>query len=79
MSDETTKVPDIPCPKCGSADVRLFYQEAGWSPVRHDHKMCKDIVPEYTDTNGYAQLFEHFHRHCQRCHYAWPTVDVLLR
>lgn len=79
MSNETTKVPDIPCPKCGHDDVRIFYVEAGYSVFRHDHKMCRDVIPDRTDIDGNGVLDEHFHRTCQRCHYQWPTADVLTR
>ena len=80
MSDEATKVPDIPCPKCGGEDVRILYQEQGWSVGMHEHKMCDGAIPShFNDVRLYHALDEHFHRHCQRCHYAWATADVLAR
>ncbi len=72
MSDETTKVPDLPCPKCGSNDVRITYQEPT-SVYRGEHQRCRD----YASDLGSDVMREHFHRNCQRCHHWWPTVDVL--
>lgn len=70
MSDqasEPTTVPDLPCPKCGSNDVRVGY-------VSGRLNFCS-IDSECYRTR--RQTEEHFHRTCQRCHYQWPTYDVL--
>ena len=58
-------VPDLPCPKCGSPEVRIRYAAA-------DNSSCaihRDECPWYGA--------EHFHRHCQRCTHIWFTLDVL--
>lgn len=74
MSD---KVPDLPCPKCGHEDVRMsFEDEAEQFSSWHDH--CRGVVPMKYSARYERDLFvEHFHRHCQRCRYWWPTTDAL--
>lgn len=68
------RVADQPCPKCGNDEVRINYQ-AGGSYFDSLHVMCKQPVQML---RGDKDTFvEHFHRTCQRCHYAWPTTDVL--
>jgi len=77
MSDTALpRVEDIPCPKCGGEEVRLSYQEGG-SYFDSLHQMCKRDV-RMTSTNRDV-FIEHFHRTCQRCHYQWPTTDVLRK
>lgn len=79
MSDETTKVPDIPCPKCGYDDVRVIWQEKT-GRISYAHDRCRDVIPSYYEDEWRGEVFvEHFHRHCQRCRYWWPTDDVLTR
>jgi RNA polymerase subunit RPABC4/transcription elongation factor Spt4 len=75
--DETKRAEDIPCPKCGSDDVRVLWQERT-GRVHHAHGRCRDVIPTFYESEWRGSVFvEHFHRHCQRCHYWWPTDDVL--
>ncbi len=76
MSDETAKVADLPCPKCGGDDVRVRWQpRAGVTDGSHDR--CRDVIPDFYESERRWSVFvEHFHRHCQRCGYWWPTDDV---
>lgn len=72
-------VPDIPCPKCGSDNVRISYQ-AGGAFYETLHEMCKETIPRPQRLDAsYGMFGEHFHRTCQRCHYQWPTDDVIGR
>ena len=66
--------PDLPCPKCGGHDVRMMYEPAEEyaSASKWSHGMC-------VEAHGRRSLPEHFHRTCQRCHYSWPTFDVMKR
>lgn len=68
------RVPDLSCPKCGGEDVRINYYDGG-SYYGSAHEICKTVVKMKPRDN--EQFREHFHRTCQRCHYQWPTDDVL--
>lgn len=57
-------VQDLACPKCGSRDVRLWYQATT--------ARCRTGDICLADAWG-----EHFHRACEHCHNNWPTRDVL--
>jgi hypothetical protein len=80
VSHPALKVPDEVCPKCGSADVRVRYQEPGESPYGTGHKVCVEVAGLYRPEGKYGpvgddserRVNEHFHRHCQRCTYWWP-------
>lgn len=61
------RVPEIPCSKCGGDEVRLLYV----SGLRND---CGVNSVCWIESRSRE---EHFHRTCQRCHYQWPTFDVL--
>ncbi len=71
MADEQPTVPMLSCPKCGSDDVRMTHQP--WTEY-HEYRH-KDCHRAYHGRS--MSLPEHFHRTCQRCHYQWPTFDVL--
>lgn len=62
-------IPDLECPKCGGAEVRIEYCDGcvlvpGYSSRATRANVCTDGDPE------------HFHRYCQRCRYAWRTDDI---
>lgn len=71
----SVSVEDISCPKCGHDIVRMHYYAAGGSYFASLHTICKRDVPMRPDNRD--EFIEHFHRYCQRCHYEWPTTDVL--
>ncbi len=58
-----TRVPDLPCLKCGHGDVKLTHTKP-W-PESGDWSDCS------------MRHIEHFHRRCTRCSYEWSTDDVL--
>jgi hypothetical protein len=76
MSED--RAPDVPCPKCGGEDISLAYQKGG-SYYEGAHEMCREEIPRpVSDADPVGRSFaEHFHRHCRRCQYTWPTNDVL--
>ena len=76
-TDERKKVADIPCLKCGGEDVALRFYDTG-SYYDSAHAMCKKQVKLAPDRDYGGQFVEHFHRTCRRCHYSWPTDDVLV-
>ena len=55
--------------------MTLTYQAAELYPstAKWAHGACVDA----RGNRRGAGLPEHFHRACQRCHYQWPTFDVL--
>lgn len=57
------QVPDLPCPKCGHADVRIRYCDG--CKLRMWNDPCLHREPE------------HFHRSCRRCGYFWQTNDAI--
>lgn len=61
--DQPTRVPDLPCPKCGDADVRVRYCDG--CKLRHNTSAC---------SHGER---EHFHRSCRRCGFDWKTDDAI--
>jgi RNA polymerase subunit RPABC4/transcription elongation factor Spt4 len=75
--DEPKRVEDIPCPKCGSDDVRISWQDRD-TIFASAHDRCKhEVESSYVGVYSVEMYFEHFHRTCQRCHYWWPTADIL--
>lgn len=57
------RVPDLPCPKCGDADVSVHYCDG--CRLRTYASKCR-----HGDT-------EHLHRSCRRCRFEWITYDVI--
>ena len=61
------RVADLPCLKCGHDEVGLVWI-SGTINVCGVNSLCWETR---------RQSEEHFHRTCQRCHYQWPTYDML--
>lgn len=70
-AEEVKRVADIPCPKCGSDDVSLYHFPFLGADYSEEHRRCRNEI------NVAGHTPEHFHRTCQRCHFRWPTFDVL--
>lgn len=60
--DAAPRVPNLPCPKCGTPDTTMRFCDGGYSL---SWGMCM------------GDAGEHFHRDCPRCKHRWSTHDVL--
>ncbi len=73
--DESPKVADLPCPKCGSDTVKIMYRDS-CSTSKHECYDAAKAAGWLADSDAWV-IPEHFHRTCQRCNHTWPTFDVL--
>ena len=77
MTDET-KPCDIPCPKCGNADIMRAYLARGsrFKSVEYDRAGNK-----YAHAVGWSSTSErdHIHNHCRCCQYTWQTLPMPKR
>jgi hypothetical protein len=64
------RVADLPCPKCGHADVSIAYCDG--CALRPLSSLIGN--PDDRCIPGHP---EHFHRRCRRCGYRWRTDDAL--
>lgn len=74
MSD--TKPCDLPCPKCGSADVlRSFWAKGDHRNAREYNKQTMGKYASVTCSNAYATK-DHLVHHCRCCQYEWQTLPM---
>jgi len=59
--------------------MRLW--KKGLQPLEFQCRKCggKDIRIDYCRSKDHKEWGEHFHCECRRCHYAWISLNVLVK
>lgn len=68
---------ELPCPKCGSADVYHHYRAKGeiWSQDKYGKHSKYASGQAYTLTS----FAEHIEHHCRGCQFDWQTKPLSKR
>lgn len=72
---EQIKPCDLPCPKCGSADIlRRFWPKGSLRQAKEYNKpMSKHVAVLCWNARAIRDHIEH---HCRCCHYEWSTPPI---
>lgn len=74
MSEQDTPLPCVlPCPKCGSSDVRRRWYDRGHTVQADGYGMCKNRFAS-GQCLYYTATREHLDHSCRCCGHRWQTA-----